>query len=92
MSSALVWFRQDLRLADNPALFEACTNYNTVIPLYILNENSVLGEAQAWWLHHSLNGLNHSLTTQLKLTLILRKGAAFEILLDLVKAAGIDAI
>lgn len=92
MSTALVWFRQDLRLADNPAFFEACTNHDTVIPIYILDEQSVLGKAQTWWLHHSLNALNHSLTTQLKLTLILRKGAALEILLDLVKAADIDAI
>lgn len=92
MSTALVWFRQDLRLADNPALFAACTNHDIVIPIYILDEHSVLGEAQAWWLHHSLNALNHSLTTQLGLTLILRKGIALDIILDLVKAAGIDAI
>ncbi len=92
MSSALVWFRQDLRLADNPAFFEACINHDTVIPIYILDENSVLGDAQAWWLHHSLNALNHSLTTKLNLTLILRKGAALEILLDLVKVTEIDAI
>jgi deoxyribodipyrimidine photo-lyase len=92
MSAALVWFRQDLRLTDNPALFEACMNHDTVIPIYILDEHSVLGEAQAWWLHHSLNALNHSLTTQLKLTLILRKGAALGILLDLVKTVGIDTI
>ncbi|USQ14853.1 deoxyribodipyrimidine photo-lyase [Legionella lytica] len=92
MSSALVWFRQDLRLADNPAFFEACINHDTVIPIYILDENSVLGDAQAWWLHHSLNALNHSLTTKLNLTLILRKRAALEILLDLVKVTEIDAI
>lgn len=92
MSTALVWFRQDLRLADNPALVEACTNHDTVLPVYILDERSVLGEAQAWWLHHSLNALNDSLLAQLRLTLILRKGTALNILSDLVKAAGIDAI
>ncbi|WED44255.1 cryptochrome/photolyase family protein [Legionella cardiaca] len=93
MSSALVWFRQDLRLADNPAFFEACTNYETVIPVYILDEkNSFLGEAQAWWLHHSLQALNDSLTNQLGLTLILRKGNPLDIILDLVKTSGVEAI
>src|SRR4051794_16491911 len=92
MSIALVWFRQDLRLADNPAFFEACTNYETVIPIYILDENSVLGEAQAWWLHHSLTSLNDSLNTQFGLTLILRKGNPLNIILDFQRTARIDAI
>ncbi|HHT0594488.1 TPA: cryptochrome/photolyase family protein [Legionella anisa] len=91
MSTALVWFRQDLRLADNPAFFEACTNHERVIPVYILAENSVLGEAQSWWLHHSLQALNDSLATQLGLKLILRKGKPLDIILDLVKTAGVDA-
>ncbi|HHF0528396.1 TPA: deoxyribodipyrimidine photo-lyase [Legionella anisa] len=47
MSTSLVWFRQDLRLADNPAFFEAYTNHERLAPVYILAENSVLGEAQA---------------------------------------------
>lgn len=93
MSTALIWFRQDLRLADNPSLFEACSNHKQVIPIYILDEkNSALGEAQKWWLHHSLQALSNSLTTQLGLKLILRKGTPLEIILDLVKAVGIDAI
>lgn len=93
MRSALVWFRQDLRLTDNPAFFEACTNHDSVIPVYILDEkNSVLGEAQAWWLHHSLKALNDSLTAQFGLALILRKGKPLTIILDLLKTLGIDAI
>lgn len=93
MSTALVWFRQDLRLADNPAFFEACTKHETVIPVYIFDEkNSVLGEAQAWWLHHSLQALNDSLTTQLGLKLILRKGKPLEIILDLLNTFRINAI
>lgn len=93
MSNALVWFRQDLRLTDNPAFVEACRNHETVIPIYIFDEeNSVLGEAQAWWLHHSLQALKDSLTTQLGLTLILRKGNPLDIILDLVKTGEVEAI
>lgn len=93
MSNALVWFRQDLRLHDNPAFFEACTNHDKVIPIYIFDEkNSALGGAQAWWLHHSLQALSNSLSAQFGLKLILRRGNPLEIILDLIKAVGVDAI
>ncbi len=92
MTSSIVWFRQDLRLADNPAFFEACTNNEKVIPIYIFDEkNSVLGEAQAWWLHQSLSSLSNALA-QLGLKLILRKGNPLEIFLELVNTISIKAI
>lgn len=93
MTNAVVWFRQDLRLMDNPAFFTACTHHDTIIPLYILDDKTNrLGEAQAWWLHHSLIALNDSLTMQNGLTLILRKGDPLRILLDLINTINIDAI
>lgn len=93
MSTALVWFRQDLRLADNPAFWEACANHGKIIPLYILDKkNSALGKAQAWWLHHSLKALSNSLATQLELKLILRKGQPLDIILDVIKTTEIEAI
>lgn len=93
MSVALVWFRQDLRLTDNPALFEACTQYEKVLPIYIFDKkNSVLGEAQAWWLHHSLIALNQSLQSRIGLNLILRKGDPLEIILSLVNSLSIEAV
>ncbi len=93
MSSALVWFRQDLRITDNPAIFEACANHDQIIPIYILDDkNSFLGEAQAWWLHHSLISLNNSLQKKLGLTLILRKGKPLEIILELVNKGLVDTV
>ena len=92
MNIALVWFRQDLRLNDNPAFIGACSQNQFVIPLYIYDErNSVLGGAQAWWLHHSLTSLSHSLE-QLGLNLILRRGGPLEIVLELIKTTSISAI
>ena len=93
MNTAIVWFRQDLRLTDNPAFFAACTKYKKVIPLYILDgTNSVLGEAQAWWLHHSLKALKNSLNQNLRLNLILRKGNPLEIIPELVNSLSINAV
>ena len=93
MSKAMVWFRQDLRLNDNPALLEACSKHSQVMPLYILDgKNSVLGSAQAWWLHHSLNALEKSLATKLSLKLILRQGDPLEIILELISSFSIKAV
>lgn len=62
------WFRQDLRLSDNPALFDAVAK-GLVIPIYILDDvNSdryKMGAASRCWLHQSLIALNSSLNGQL---------------------------
>ena len=61
---AIHWFRQDLRLADNPALAHAA-RHSAVLPIYILDDASAgahaLGGASRCWLHHSLTALNDSL-------------------------------
>lgn len=36
---AIFWFRRDLRVEDNTALFEALSQYKTVIPLFIFDSN-----------------------------------------------------
>ncbi|MGA7800992.1 MAG: deoxyribodipyrimidine photo-lyase, partial [Gammaproteobacteria bacterium] len=35
MSVAIVWFRRDLRLTDQPALGEALAAHDAVVPVYI---------------------------------------------------------
>ena len=69
---SIVWFRQDLRLADNPALCAACEK-GKIIPVYILDDNTAgdwrMGGASRWWLHHALESLNISLHGKLQLYL-----------------------
>lgn len=61
------WFRQDLRLNDNPALV-AAAQQGEVIPVYILDEKiHAMGAASRCWLHHSLESLNDSLQGHLTL-------------------------
>jgi deoxyribodipyrimidine photo-lyase len=80
MSSEILiyWFRQDLRLADNPALFEAAKSPN-VLPIYILNDYEAknLGASSRWWLHHSLDNLNKRLNGKI----LILKGNPKEILI-----------
>lgn len=78
----IIWFEQDLRLNDNPALTAAVAQGN-VLPLYIIDEENAgeqrLGGASAWWLHHSLQALNASLGGKLNLY----RGDASAIIADL---------
>ena len=59
----IAWFRQDLRLADNPALREAAAG-GRVLPIYILDDENAgdwaAGGASRAWLHHSLQSLDAS--------------------------------
>ncbi len=64
MPAALLWLRRDLRLADNPALQALLDAGYAPVPVYIHDEPGgdwPLGEASAWWLHHSLTALQRSL-------------------------------
>ncbi|MBS27775.1 MAG: deoxyribodipyrimidine photolyase [Alphaproteobacteria bacterium] len=92
---AIVWFRQDLRLTDNPALAAACANGRPVIALYILDEESEgvrpPGGASRWWLHKSLESLALSLS-ETGQRLVLRRGGALGVLKDLVRETGASSV
>ena len=60
----IVWFRDDLRLSDHPALHAAAKTGAPVVCLYVLDEESParpLGGAARWWLAQSLRRLQASL-------------------------------
>lgn len=87
MAPSIVWFRNDLRLADNPALIAGLGSGQPVVPVYILDEETEgvrpHGAASRWWLHHSLQSLDASLHA-LGSRLILRRGPAEDVIDDLV--------
>ncbi|WP_454137075.1 cryptochrome/photolyase family protein [Microbacterium paulum] len=94
-SPSLVWFRDDLRLADNPALRAAADRDEPVIGVYVLDEASPgvrpLGGAARWWLHHSLSELDERLREKGSV-LVLRRGAASDVLPALVGETGAGAV
>ncbi len=67
---AIVWFRQDLRLSDNPALLTAVNSGFELLPIYILDDENAgafkMGAASRVWLHHSLKSLNGALNGKLQ--------------------------
>jgi deoxyribodipyrimidine photo-lyase len=92
---SIVWFRRDLRLADNPALQAALQHGEQIIPLYIHSPAEEgewrEGGAARWWLHQSLRALNADLTA-LGAPLQFAQGNAADILLALCSASGADAV
>ena len=91
----IVWFRRDLRLADNPALYEAVQRNRPVIPVFIWAPEEeqpwAPGAASRWWLHHSLAALSESLE-KLGSRLVIRSGSSEEILRHLLKSSRADAV
>lgn len=92
IAPVIVWFRQDLRLADNPALTEAAKTGAPVLPVYILDDKNAdlwkMGSASRWWLHYSLHALNANLSGSLACF----NGDASKILPTLVKSNNVKAI
>lgn len=85
------WFRQDLRIHDNPSLY-SCAKQGLVLPIYILDdENSEefkMGRGSRYFLHYSLKSLNKSLEGNLRVF----KGDALKVLKNLIENHDIAAV
>jgi deoxyribodipyrimidine photo-lyase len=89
MEKALLWFRQDLRVSDNPALAAAVLAHKNILPIFILDENTRnLGGASKWWLHNSLLSLSESLQNNL----CFYQGNTEKIIFDLVSKYSIKDV
>jgi deoxyribodipyrimidine photo-lyase len=101
VAATILWFRQDLRLTDNPAWNRAVERGVPVIPLYLLSEGEAHiddsdmdwspGGAGRWWLHHALEDLDNQLSP-LGLKLVLRRGRTAGLIKELVAETGADAV
>jgi deoxyribodipyrimidine photo-lyase len=95
MSTAIVWFRRDLRLADNPALRAALQAHDRVLPVYIHAPDEEApwqpGAASRWWLHHSLAALDGALRGR-GTALYLAAGESLPVLRELRSATAAVAV
>ncbi|MFT8243521.1 cryptochrome/photolyase family protein [Roseomonas sp. BN140053] len=89
----IVWFRQDLRLSDNPAL--AAAGDAPVLPVFVLDDAAAgrwaTGGAARWWLHHSLDALGRALAER-GAPLILLRGDTTTLLPELAARSGAAAV
>ena len=95
VAPSIVWFRDDLRVADHPALTAAVERGAPVVCVYVLDEESpgirALGGAAKWWLHGSLTALREALD-DLGGRLVLRRGPAGRVIRSLVEETGAGAV
>jgi deoxyribodipyrimidine photo-lyase len=86
----ILWFRDDLRLADHAPLQAAIETGQPVLPVFILDDRSpgpwALGGASRWWLHHSLTELSGALA-RCGSRLLLRRGDSVTIITELAETA-----
>lgn len=91
----IVWFRNDLRLQDHPALSAAAALNRPLIPLFIWSPEQEgdwpPGAASRWWLHRSLFALQSQLRSQ-GLSLILRKGEPLRTLQSIIQETSADTV
>lgn len=102
MSKPIVihWFRNDLRLCDNPSLMQACREAR-VLPLFIYDPKRAgggggaggagvhaMGAASKVWLHHALKSLDDSLGGKL----VLEQGDPLQVLMRLVRKHDIEKV
>lgn len=83
---SLFWYRRDLRIEDNVALFHALSSGNKVLPIFIF-DTEILSEldptdARVSFLHSRLAQINDFLKTQ-GTSLLVKKGGVVEVLDEL---------
>ncbi|MEO5368201.1 MAG: DNA photolyase family protein [Magnetococcus sp. WYHC-3] len=90
--TAVLWFRQDLRLTDNPALIHALKAGYSIIPVFVLDDKNAgpwaHGGASRWWLHHSLLALNNTLEGRM----LFRRGDARDIIPEIARETSTQAV
>jgi deoxyribodipyrimidine photo-lyase len=95
VSPLIVWFRQDLRLTDHPALLAAIKTGLPILPVYIWAPEDegtwAMGAASRFWLHQSLKSLQKDLQAA-GCKLHIFQGEAVAILTDLVKKTGAKGV
>src|SRR5688572_649310 len=95
MPHALVWFRHDLRLDDNPALHAALEAGYAPVPVYVHAPQEegdwAPGAASRAWLHRSLHALDQSLRARGS-RLLLRPGPTDAAIAALLEETGASAV
>lgn len=95
LTTAILWFRRDLRLDDNPALQAALRAHERLLPVYIHAPDEAApwqpGAASRWWLHHSLAALQAQLRAR-GVELQLACGDSLVVLRRLLRASGAEAV
>jgi deoxyribodipyrimidine photo-lyase len=91
----IVWYRDDLRVSDHPALHAASKEHASVACVYTLDDRAPgirpLGGAARWWLAQSLRALQADLRER-GASLVLRRGSAPKVIAALARETGAGSV
>lgn len=100
MDTAVVWFRDDLRVTDNPTLADAVNQATKVLPIYVYDPRRYgqtqygtqkIGGFRAQFRHESVSDLRNSLQ-DLGGDLFVRSGHVEDVIPKLVREVDADAV
>ena len=60
------WFRQDLRISQNPSLEALSKKVDQIVPIYILDPKQRIGSVSKWWLEQSLRNLSNNIEKKME--------------------------
>ena len=94
---SLFWFRRDLRLDDNHALYQALTSGNAVMPVFIfdtdiLNQLEDKSDRRIDFIFGALGKINHELQANHQSGVQFYYGSPEEVFLQLIKAHTIKSV
>lgn len=88
--TAILWFQQDLRLADHQGLHDLAKKHKNILPIYLWDvtvpAHETMGAAQKWWLHHSLKSLSSQFQKRYGTPLLFLKGDPVLLLEKIIRA------
>ena len=88
----ILWFRRDLRLADQPMLAAAVASGRPLLPVFVLDpQTEALGAAAKWRLGLAVEAFARALE-RVGVRLVLRRGPALEVLRGLVSETGASGV
>lgn len=100
MDCALYWFRNDLRLTDNPAFSEACSRVERLAPVYVVSDDEQAptrwgfprwGRHRRCFRNQAIAGLKAALQARGS-DLIVLKGEPTAVLTSLARSCGADTL
>lgn len=95
MKYSIFWFRRDLRLEDNTALFSAIENHKNVIPLFIFDDDILselpIDDARVSFIYNTLENINVKLK-EFGTSILCLKGKTVEVWRNLINTYSIAKV
>ena len=92
----IFWFRRDLRLEDNTALYHALKSGKPVIPIFIFDQEILQGldrkDARVSFIHHRLEHISKTLKENFESSLAVYLGMPVSIFKQLIEKYSVEAV